>query len=341
MMTSRGLSDSPLFTVNETDLDDNGRLPADLVAPIKAWLHALASDSGARRLVIGRTLDGAVRHIIFRTHDVADAMDDQLEVATVLHEAVDDSYGERLAQVVAQSADGSLMTGEVQARWTEFVGAGELVKSVEKHRGGLRERLTSSLTGKASRGAEVVEAVEAALTSLLIDRADAAAEQVTTRWAELPAGRARLGSSTGVDRASAHLRAKAGQVIGQWRLAVTEQARNAVPAGRPARIEDGATAALLTEVLVLESGDLDRRSAVGRGVLNALFGADGVAHLVEAAHRDLIERVNTLFATEQRRFDALYRTPTDVIEARSALRDAAHKAETARHMDFINGQITA
>ncbi len=341
MMTSRGLSDSPLFTVNEAELDEAGRLPAELVAPIRNWLHALAADTGARRLVIGRTLDGAVRHIILRTHDVADAMDDQLEVATVLHDAVDAAYAERLAQAVTQFADGSLMTGEVQARWTEFVGAGELVKSVEKSRGGLRERLASSLSGKTSRGAEVVDAVEAALTSLLVDRADAAAEQVTTRWSELPSGRTRLGSSTGVDRASAHLRAKAGQVVAQWRATVTEQARAAVPAGRPARIDDGATAALLTEVLVLQSGEADGRSTAGRGVLNAVFGADGVTRLVRTAHDDLVARVSSLFSTEQRRYDALYRTPADVVEARSALRDAARKAETARHMDFINGQITA
>lgn len=341
MMTSRGLSDSPLFTVHEAELDDHGRLNADLVAPIRDWLHALASDTSARRLVIGRTLDGAVRHIILRTHDVADAIDDQLEVATVLHDAVDVAYAERLQQIVAQSADGSLMTGEVQARWTEFVGAGELVKSVEKTRGGLRERLASSLTGKASRGAEVVDAVEAALTALVVDRADAAAEQVATRWADLPSGRSRLDASTGVDRASAHLRAKAGQVVAQWRASVTEQARAAVPDGRPARIEDGATAALLTEVLVLESDDLDRQSPVGRGVLNAVFGADGVTRLVRVAHDDLVARINSLFSTEQRRFDALYRTPTDILDDRIALRDAARKAETARHMDFINGQITA
>ena len=341
MMTSRGLSDSPLFTVTEADLDDQGRLPAGLSAPIKDWLHALASDPEARRLVVGRTLDGAVRHIILRTHDIADAIDDQLEIATTLHDAVDTAYRERLAQVVAQSADGSLMTGEVQARWTEFVGAGELVKSVEKSGGGLRGRFASTVTGKSSRGTEVVESVEAALTALLVDRADAAAEQVTTQWAELPSGRSRLGSSTGVDRASADLRSKAGQTIGQWRAAVTEQARAAVPAGRPARIEDGATAALLTEVLALESGDLDRRSAVGRGVLNAVFGSEGVTRLVRAAHDDLVERVTALFAAEERRFAALYRTPDVVGGAQRALRDAARKAEYARHMDFVNGQITA
>jgi hypothetical protein len=339
MMTSRGLSDSPLFTVTESELDD-GRLPAELSAPITTWLHDLAADPAARRLVVGRTLDGAVRHIILRTHDVADAMDDQIEVAQTLHDAVESGYRDALTQVVTQSADGTLMTGEVMARWNEFVGSGDLVKSMETGRGSLRERFSSSLSGKGARGETVVDAVDVALTALLVDRADAAAERVAARWAELPPGRNRLDRAGG-DRASADLRTRAGQLVEQWRTGVTERARRAAPADSSARIEDGATAALLTEVLVLASPDLERHSSVGRGVLDAVLGAEVVTNIVRASHDDLVDRVTALLATEQSRFASLYTTPSVVRDSQTALREAARGAEYARHMDFVNGQITA
>lgn len=340
MMTSRGLSDSPLFTVAECDLDD-GRLPSEATAPITSWLHDLAADPDSRRLVIGRTLDGAVRHIILRTHDVADAMDEQVAVAQRLHEAVETGYREALGQVVTQSADGSLLSGEVLARWNEFVGAGELVASMEKGGGGLRERFSSSLSGQGARGEGVVDAVEVALTSLMVDRADSAAERVTAGWAALPPGRARLDRAVGGERASADLRTRAGRLVEQWRASVTERARAAAPADSAARIEDGATAALLTEVLVLESSDPERHSGVGRGVLDAVFGRERVTSLVRAAHDDLVDRVTSLFEAEQSRFGTLYATPTEVRDAQSALRESARGAEYARHMDFVNGQITA
>ncbi len=340
MMTSRGLSDSPLFSVPESDLDTDGRLDSALVAPITGWLHDLAADPAARRLVVGRTLDGAVRHIVLRSHDIADAMDDQLEVAEQLQSGVDASYRDGLERVVAQTADGTLMTGEVMARWQEFVAAGDLVKSIEKSGGGLRERFTASVSGKGVKGADVVAAVETALTSLLVDRADAAAEQVTSVWSDIASGRSRLDLMSGGDRASADLRKSAERLVEQWRSDVTDRARSAAPAGSSVKVDEGITAALLTETLVLVSGDLDRLSAAGRGVLNVVFGVEKVSSMAKQAHDDLVSRATELFAGEQKRFADLFVGPDLVRESQSDVRDAARKAESARHMDFLNGQIT-
>ena len=41
MMTARGLGDSPLFTVPECPVDENGLLPAEAVAAIRGWLETL------------------------------------------------------------------------------------------------------------------------------------------------------------------------------------------------------------------------------------------------------------------------------------------------------------
>jgi hypothetical protein len=63
MLTARGLRDSPLFTVTEGTVDDDGLLPAGHVAEIRGWLDALAADAGARAAVVKQTLDGAVRSL--------------------------------------------------------------------------------------------------------------------------------------------------------------------------------------------------------------------------------------------------------------------------------------
>jgi energy-coupling factor transporter ATP-binding protein EcfA2 len=340
MMTSRGLSDSPLFTVPEVELDADGLVTQRIVAPIRGWLHDLAADVDARRLVVGRTLDGAVRHIVLRSHDVADAMDDQLEVAEALQAGVDAGYGASLDRVTDQAADATMMTGEVLTSWQEFVATGDLVKSLDTSTPSLRDRFRARATGKGGKGAAVVSAVEDAVTSLLVDRADAAAETVATHWSEIASGRPRLDQVTGGDRASAELRKNAAEVVASWRAAVTERAREAAPDDTTVTIDDAVTAAVLTEMLVLTCDDLERQSAVGRGVLNVVYGVEQARSLVEAAHADLVARATELFAREKRRYVELFIGPDAVRESQAALREAARGAESARHVDFLNGQIT-
>jgi hypothetical protein len=171
MMTSRGLSDSPLFTVPESGVDADGLLPREAVAPIVGWLHELAADPAARRMVVTRTLDGAVRHVVLRTHDVADAMDAQIEASEVLHLAVDTIYRKSLETFATQSTDGTLLRGEVLARWQEFVGTGELLRSVEEKVSRIRDRFVDGMTGKRTRSTEVVEALESGLHLLLVEHA--------------------------------------------------------------------------------------------------------------------------------------------------------------------------
>ena len=78
MLASRGLKDSPLFTVIESPVDDNGLLPAEAVADISGWLVDLAADAEARSSVVKQTLEGAIRTLTRRTHDVADAVAEQV-----------------------------------------------------------------------------------------------------------------------------------------------------------------------------------------------------------------------------------------------------------------------
>ena len=63
MLASRGLKDSPLFTVPEAEVDDDGLLAPAEVADIRGWLESLAADAEARAGVVKQTLEGAVRTV--------------------------------------------------------------------------------------------------------------------------------------------------------------------------------------------------------------------------------------------------------------------------------------
>ena len=64
----------------------------------------------------------------------------------------DRAYDEALAEVDEASADGTLLRGEVLARWQEFVGTGELLRSLESKVGWLRDRVASAVQGPAAAG---------------------------------------------------------------------------------------------------------------------------------------------------------------------------------------------
>ena len=85
---ARGLKDSPLFTVTEGGVTDDGLLPPESVADIRAWLESLAADADARSAVVRQTLEGAIRTLSRRTHSVADAATEQVDAVRRLREDV-------------------------------------------------------------------------------------------------------------------------------------------------------------------------------------------------------------------------------------------------------------
>ena len=176
MLTARGLRDSPLFAVTEGVVDDDGLLAPEHVQEIRSWLGSLAADSTARAAVVKQTLDGAVRSLSRRTHDIADAAGVQLTMATRLREDVDQAYDEAIEKIDDASADGSLLRGEVLARWQEFVGTGELLRPGDQGRLAARPRV-GWVRGKPLQAERVTVAVESGLETLILEHAEAAAER--------------------------------------------------------------------------------------------------------------------------------------------------------------------
>jgi hypothetical protein len=347
MMTSRGLSDSPLFTVPESGLDVDGLLPPEAVGTMVRWLHELAADPAAREMVVHRTLDGAVRNIVMRTHDVADALDAQIEISEQLYRDADAVYRTTLDDVSARCADGTLMRGDVLASWQQFVGTGELLRSVEEKVSRIRDRFVDGMTGKRTRSTEVAEAIETGVRMLLVEHGEAAAEKVSRSWAATPPGRRLVDENPGLDRASRDFRVKAERIVHDWRQGVlelvrTEGADKRMTAKFLAFGVNGIAVALMvvtfSRAAVTEGTGT---SALGRRLLDAIFGASVVDDMIQKCQSDLESRTVALFDAELRRFQTLLQSPDSLKAHQAKLRESARQAEYARHADFLNGETTS
>ncbi len=350
MLVERGLKDSPLFTVAEEPLDENGLLPASSVSDIRTWLGALAADVEARNGVVRQTLDGAVRSIARRTHDLADACRAQADMQARLKRDLDASYDQALADIDKGSADGTLLRGEVLARWQEFVGTGELLRNLESRVGWLRDRITNAIKGKPQQAEKVTVAVESGLQTLILEHAEAAAERADASWRSVSAGTQVL-EEGGVDlsRASRDFRARSERMVRDWQSAVLDLVRSEGADKRStARFLayglNGLSVALMVVVFAstggvtgAEVGIAGGSAVIGQKLLEAVFGDQAVRRLALNARRDLEVRVQGLMDQERQRFidrlDAL-ELPTDSSEQ---LRVLARKVDDLRFATARSG----
>ena len=106
----------------------DGLLPPEEVADIRGWLEALAADADARAAVVKQTLDGAVRTAPGTPTRSPTRSSSRSRPSRRLREDADRAYDEALEAIPKATADGTLLRGEVLARWQEFVGTGELLQ---------------------------------------------------------------------------------------------------------------------------------------------------------------------------------------------------------------------
>jgi len=315
MLAERGLADTPLLAVHETALED-GLLPAADLAPVRAWLDDLAADAQARAGVVRRTLRGALESLPRRVGVVDAALAEQLALGETLDATVDGAYRDALEEVDATVRSGSLLRGEVLARWHDVVGTGDIMKSIETRVGWLRDRVRALVTGQPAPDAELRTAVRSGVEAVVQAAADHAAEQVAERWRREPAGRALLVAVPRAEQASPELKDGLDAMVRDWQGHVFELVRREAAGKRTtARLASlGVNGAGLTVMIAVfaSTGGLTGAeivvaggtSAVGQRLLEAIFGDQAVRTLAARAREDLLARVERLFAAEARRFTA-------------------------------------
>jgi energy-coupling factor transporter ATP-binding protein EcfA2 len=315
MIRTQGV-DADLLVVPEVALED-GLLPRGALAPVRRWLDGLAADAQARADLIRRTLGGALASLPARAGTVERAVAEQLAAAAELRAETDLAYAAARREVEDALRSGSLLRGEVLARWHDVVGTGDVMRALQSGIGTARDRLRSIVTGKPAADEELREVVEHRLEAVVRAAGERAAERVARSWRQRVAGRALLEATPGLDRAADRLSVDTEEEVREWQGYVMDLVRREGASKRTtARLASlGVNAAGLTVMLAVfaHTGGLTGAevvvaggtSAVGQKVLEAIFGDQAVRELAARARRDLVERAERLLRADAARFDAL------------------------------------
>jgi energy-coupling factor transporter ATP-binding protein EcfA2 len=342
MLTRAGLAGARLFVVEERPLAD-GRLPEDQVGPLRAWLHALAADQGARAAVVRQTLTGALDSLEQRVVGVATAVEGQQAAAAALRDAADAAYAAARAAVDEGVRSGTLLRGEVLARWQEFVGTGEWMRALQGQVSRFRDRVVSAVTGRPTPADDLQGALENSVERLLRAEADRAAERTVTAWRSLPAGAALVaGDERELEQVSPDFPEAAAAQVRDWQGAVLDLVRSQGADKRSrARIlswgVNGAGAVVMVAVFAqtggLTGGEIavaGGTTALGQRLLEAVFGDAAVRSLAASAREDLEARAEHLLRYEQGRFDVRVTAAVPSRGASDELRAAVAQLAAAR-----------
>jgi energy-coupling factor transporter ATP-binding protein EcfA2 len=344
MLRTAGLATARLFVIEERPLTE-GRLPEDQVGPLRAWLHALAEDQGARADVVRQTLTGALDSLEQRAAAIAVALEEQVAAGDALRDAAAAAYTGAYEGIDEGVRSGTMLRGEVLTRWQEFVGTGEWMRSLQHQVGRLRDRVAAALTGRPAPAENLQDALESSVERLLRAEADRAAERTVTAWRSLPGGPGLLaGEDRELETVSPDFSEAAAAQVRDWQGTVLDLVRSQGADKRSrARLlswgVNGAGAVVMVAVFAhtggLTGGEVavaGGTTAVGQRVLEAVFGDAAVRSLADRAREDLQSRVDGLLRYEQERFDARVQAAApvsgDAEEVRAAVRDlgAARRA---------------
>lgn len=342
LMSAQGLGQAALFIVPETPMDPSGLLPDDSVASIRGYLAALAADSQQRRRVVVTTLGGAIGVVVADTRALAASVDEQARARADLMTAASGPFIAAEKSVATQSADGTLLRGEVLARWQEYVGVGGLTKFVDDKVSRARDRLTRAFRGGPSDGEQAAEAASTGLQELIIAAGQEAADQAAGAWLDNPFGRPLLNAHPELAHTSSDFRDQVGVQVRDWQGDVLDLVRKRGRGKRrTARIAaagvNGVGAAVMLLIFVstagltgAELGVAGGSAVVAQKLLESIFGDDAVRKLAAEARQLLDARVRTLLADQLAAFTRVVDEMGIDAHLGDTLRDAAGDVDAAR-----------
>ncbi|GAA1497703.1 dynamin family protein [Paeniglutamicibacter kerguelensis] len=313
MLQREGLGSARLFVVREFQLDELDMLPEAAVGDIKSWLGEIAASSESRAAIARQTLAGVMSQLANRTDAIAAAMGEQTASALRLETYVDEAFGQAEDGIQLAVQDGTLLRGEVLARWQDFVGTGEFFRSLESGIGRLRDRVGAFFTGKPQPVDRVEKAIESGLHAVVVDQAAKACETAEDRWRADPAGKALVEAGKFGSPSQDFSDKVAGQVRA-WQLDLVdiiraEGANKHMTARMVSFGINGVAVALMVVVFAstagltgLEVGIAGGSALVGQKLLEAIFGEDAVRRLTKRAMESLEQRCESLLELERARF---------------------------------------
>ncbi|WP_051145670.1 dynamin family protein [Ornithinimicrobium pekingense] len=341
MLREQGLGQAPIFTVLEVDLN-RGMIPVKHVERLRSWLQSLARDARARSVVIRRTLSGTLGSLDGRAVGVADAVAAQAAAFAELEQAPRTAYAAALEGVSQGVQDGSLLRGEVLARWQELVGTGEFLRSVEAGIGRLRDRVAAYFTGRQVSSEPLGDAIQTGAAALITSHGQVAASTATRSWKTLPGGAELVREHPGLGKASPDLTERVERLIRDWQGEVLDLVREEAGSRRAtARYlafgVNGFAVLLMIVVFSMTAGLTGGEIAIAGGsavlaqrLLEAVFGDQAVRSMATKARKALLGHVERLYEDERARFERVLEEVAVREHAAEELRAAAAGVEAAR-----------
>lgn len=291
MLQLNGLGEAERFYIPETRVE-GGALPAGVSQEVRQWIDALTHDEDRRVAIVGRTLGGTLDSLHIRVPELARQVDAQLDLAADLREQAERAYADAVTEIGTATADGSLLHGEILARWQDFAGTGDLFRAIQARRGrGHRKERRRGSPGRLNSLADAVRTGVASLVEVHARSVDAWQSQVR-----------RLVESHAVAKRSV---------------------------ARLVSFDDEALAVAFTVGILAPPGSA--AAAGPLRLLRSLFGAAQLREVGASARADLLDRVVRLFDEESMRFTQLIDAagvPDDDVAVR--LTDAAYNLEGTR-----------
>jgi hypothetical protein len=342
MLREQGLATAPIFGIPESALTAEGRLPEASVTRLKSWLSALASDARARASVVKQTLGGALDSLDSRTVVLGNASTQQREAAKALRAAYEQAYAGARAGVEHGITDGTLLRGEVLARWQEFVGTGEFFRQVESAVARMRDRLTAALKGAPPPSGDLGEALQTGVAALVSAQAQSAAIGSARDWRSLPGGAALLADHPELAKASPSLAEDIERMVRDWQGEVLDLVRaegsDRRTTARIAAYGVNGIGVILMLVAFAHTGGLvgaevgiaGGTAVLAQKVLEAIFGDQAVREMAAKARQRLLDRVTDLYAGEQARFEKVLAGVEVDSDQAARLADAAAAVKAVR-----------
>jgi len=187
MLDANGIAAADRFVIPEIPLID-GMLPPDAYQSIRDWLADTAARADRRVAVLSQTMSGVLDTFKTRIPAVAAHVEAQVVLRAELRRAAETAYENAFAEASEGIKDGTLLRGEVLARWEDCVVGGDL-----RPRRGAKPARSGNKKGKRarrgpSRSAALNAALRSAIESYIVAVADRAAEAVEGSWRADPAG---------------------------------------------------------------------------------------------------------------------------------------------------------
>ena len=302
MLREQGLPTAPIFTVPRRRWTPTGGFPRRPSRGCASWLQR----AGERRAgpVDRRRPDPAGRGgVALGAHGGARRGEPRPGTTppSPLRKAVDESYDDARRRVSDGMTDGTLLRGEVLARWQEFVGTGEFFRQVETTISRWRDRVTAGHQGGPAPAEGLGEALQTGVAALLLSNAETAAPRRYAAGVACPAAARSSARHPDLAKPAPGLRPDVERLVRDWQGEVLELVRTEGQGRRTnARIAAyGLNAIGLFLMLVAfgstgglvgaEIGIAGGTAVLAQRVLEAIFGDQAVREMAAKARTRLLE----------------------------------------------------